>query len=57
VGEDQVTVDAALGEEDAAVLSQHFWQNIGLEMEAPEALDEALGHCAAGVSEYVVRHW
>ena len=43
--------------EDAAVLTQHFWKNIGLNMEPGEALDEALGHCPPAVGEYVVRHW
>ena len=43
--------------EDAAVLTQHFWHNIGLNMEPGAALDEALTHCPPAVSEYVVRHW
>jgi hypothetical protein len=52
-----VTFGEALGNEDAAVLAQHFWQNIALDKEPGEALDEALRHCPPAVAEYVVRHW
>ena len=52
-----ITLSEKIGYEDAAVLTQHFWHNIGLNMEPGEALDEALTHCPPAVSEYVVRHW
>jgi hypothetical protein len=52
-----VTIDAALGSPDAAVLAQHFWHNIALDLEPGEALDEALTHCPPAVSDHVVRHW
>jgi hypothetical protein len=52
-----ITLSEEISHEDAAVLTQHFWQNIGLSMEPGPALDEALTHCPPAVSEYVVRHW
>jgi hypothetical protein len=52
-----ITLSEEIAHEDAAVLAQHFWHNIGLNMEPGEALDEALGHCPPAVGEYVVRHW
>jgi hypothetical protein len=52
-----VTFSEALGNEDAAVLTQHFWHNIASDLEPGEALDEALKHCSPDVAEYVVRHW
>ncbi len=52
-----VTLSEEISHEDAAVLTQHFWHNIGLNMEPGAALDGALGHCPPAVGEYVVRHW
>jgi hypothetical protein len=52
-----ITLSEEIGHEDAAVLTQHFWHNIGLNLEAGAALDEALTHWPPAVSEYVVRHW
>jgi hypothetical protein len=52
-----VTFGEALGNEDAAVLTEHFWHNIASDLEPGEALDEALTHCSPSVAEYVVRHW
>ncbi len=52
-----ITLSEDISHEDAAVLTQHFWHNIGLSMEPGAALDEALTHCPPAVSEYVVRHW
>jgi hypothetical protein len=52
-----ITLSEEIGHEDAAVLTRHFWHNIGLNMEPGVALDEALGHCPLAVSEFVVRHW
>jgi hypothetical protein len=52
-----ITLSEDITHEDAAVLTQHFWHNIGLSMEPGPALDEALTHCPPAVSEYVVRHW
>jgi hypothetical protein len=52
-----ITLSEEISHEDAAVLTQHFWHNIGLHMEPGAALDEALMHCPPAVSEYVVRHW
>ena len=52
-----ITLSEEIAHEDAAVLTQHFWHNIGLSMEPGAALDEALGHCPPAVGEYVVRHW
>ncbi|MFN8464566.1 MAG: hypothetical protein U0X20_03410 [Caldilineaceae bacterium] len=52
-----ITLSEDISHEDAAVLTQHFWHNIGLNMEPGAALDEALTHCPPAVSEYVVRHW
>ena len=52
-----ITLSEDITHEDAAVLTQHFWHNIGLNMEPGAALDEALTHCPPAVSEYVVRHW
>ena len=52
-----ITLSEDISHEDAAVLTQHFWHNIGLSMEPGPALDEALEHCPPAVGEYVVRHW
>ena len=52
-----ITLSEEISHEDAAVLTQHFWHNIGLSMDPGPALDEALTHCPPAVSEYVVRHW
>ncbi|MFN8469786.1 MAG: hypothetical protein U0X20_29790 [Caldilineaceae bacterium] len=52
-----ITLSEDITHEDAAVLTQHFWHNIGLSMDPGAALDEALTHCPPAVSEYVVRHW
>jgi hypothetical protein len=52
-----ITLSEEIGHEDAAVLTQHFWHNIGRNLEPGAALDEALGHCPPAVGEYVVRHW
>ncbi len=52
-----ITLSEDITHEDAAVLTQHFWHNIGLNLEPGAALDEALTHCPPAVSEYVVRHW
>ncbi len=52
-----ITLSEDITHEDAAVLTQHFWHNIGLNMDPGAALDEALTHCPPAVSEYVVRHW
>jgi hypothetical protein len=52
-----ITLSEDISHEDAAVLTQRFWHNIGLGMEPGAALDEALTHCPPAVSEYVVRHW
>jgi hypothetical protein len=52
-----ITLSEEISHEDAAVLTQHFWHNIGLGTEPGAALDEALMHCPPAVSEYVVRHW
>jgi hypothetical protein len=52
-----ITLSEEITHEDAAALTQHFWHNIGLNMEPGAALDEALTHCPPAVSEYVVRHW
>ncbi|MFN8466317.1 MAG: hypothetical protein U0X20_12240 [Caldilineaceae bacterium] len=52
-----VTLSEEISHEDAAILTQHFWHNIGLQKEPGEALNEALALCPPVVSEYVVRHW
>jgi hypothetical protein len=52
-----ITLSEDITHEDAAVLTQHFWHNIGLNLDPGAALDEALTHCPPAVSEYVVRHW
>jgi hypothetical protein len=52
-----ITLSEDITHEDAAVLTQHFWHNIGQSMDPGPALDEALTHCPPAVSEYVVRHW
>jgi hypothetical protein len=52
-----ITLSEEISHEDAAVLTQHFWHNIGRNMEPAAALDEALTHCPPAVSEYVIRHW
>ena len=41
-----ITLRAGIGHEDAAVLTQRFWHNIGLDLAPGQALDEALTHCA-----------
>jgi hypothetical protein len=52
-----ITLGEEIEDADAAVLTQHFWHNIGLGLETGAALEEALGHCPPVVSEYVVKHW
>ena len=52
-----VTLGEEISHEDAAALTQYFWQGIGLGEEPGAALDAALGHCPPAVAEYVVRHW
>jgi hypothetical protein len=52
-----ITLSEAITHEDAAVLTQQFWQGIGRKLDPGTALDEALAHCPPAVSEYVVRHW
>jgi hypothetical protein len=52
-----ITLSEEISHEDAAVLTQHFWHNVGLGKEPGVALDDALTHCPPSVSEYVVRHW
>jgi hypothetical protein len=52
-----ITIDAALGHDDAAVLCEHFWMGIGQGLAPNATLDAALAACAPVVAEYVVRHW
>ena len=52
-----ISVNEAIGAEDAAVLTQHFWQGIGSGLEPGAALDDALRYCPPAVGELVVRHW
>ena len=52
-----ITIDAAIGHDDAAVLCEHFWMGIGQGLTPNAALDAALAACAPVVAEYVVRHW
>jgi hypothetical protein len=52
-----VTLSEEISHEDAAVLTQHFWHNIGLGKEPGAALDSALTYSPPAMSEYVVRHW
>ena len=52
-----VSLSEQISHEDAATLTQHFWHNIGMQLEPGEALDKALVHCPPAVSEYVIRHW
>ena len=52
-----ITIDAAIGHDDAAVLCEHFWMGIGQGLAPNAALDAALAACAPVVAEYVVRHW
>lgn len=52
-----VTLDAAIGHDDAAVLCEHFWTGIGRGETPAAALQAALAACAPVVGEYVVRHW
>jgi hypothetical protein len=52
-----VTLDEAIGHDDAAVLCEHFWTGIGKGDGPAAALDAALAACAPVVGEYVVRHW
>jgi hypothetical protein len=52
-----VTLDAAIGHDDAAVLCKHFWTGIGQGATPACALAGALAACAPVVGEYVVRQW
>ena len=52
-----ICVSEEIGAEDAAVLTQHFWQGIGSGLEPGAALDAALQYCPPAVGELVVRHW
>jgi hypothetical protein len=52
-----VTLGEEISPEDGAVLTQHFWHNIGLGREPGLALEEALAYCPPAVGELVVRHW
>jgi len=52
-----VTLDEAIGHDDAAVLCEHFWTGIGKGEGPAAALAAALSACAPVVGEYVVRHW
>ena len=52
-----VTLNEAIGHNDAAVLCEHFWTGIGRGEGPTAALDAALAACAPVVEEYVVRHW
>ena len=52
-----VTLGEEIAAGDAAVLTQHFWHNIGLGKEPGLALEEALAYCPPAVGELVVRHW
>ena len=52
-----VTLDEAIGHDDAAVLCEHFWTGIGKGEGPGAALAAALSACAPVVGEYVVRHW
>ena len=52
-----VTLDEAIGHDDAAVLCEHFWTGIGQGVTPAKALDQALAACAPVVGEFVVRHW
>ena len=52
-----VTLDEAIGHDDAAVLCEHFWTAIGRGEAPVSALEAALSACAPVVGEYVVRHW
>ena len=52
-----ITLRAGISREDAAVLTQRFWHNIGLDLAPGPALDEALAHCSPAAGEYVARHW
>lgn len=52
-----VSVSEEIAAEDAAVLTQHFWQGIGAGLEPGTALEEALCFCPPAVGEFVVRYW
>lgn len=52
-----ITLRAGIAPDDAAVLTQRFWHNIGLDLEPGPALDEALAHCPPGAGAYVARYW
>ena len=52
-----ITLSEEITHEDAAVLTQHFWQGIGSGLEPGAALDAALQYCPPAVGELVVRHW
>jgi hypothetical protein len=52
-----ITLRAGISHEDAAVLTQRFWHNIGLGLEPGQALDEALAHCSPAAGEFVARYW
>jgi hypothetical protein len=50
-----ITLREGISSEDAAILTQRFWHNIGLNLEPGSALNEALTHCPAA-REYVARY-
>jgi hypothetical protein len=52
-----ITVAEEIAPEDAMVLTEHFWCNIGRGSDPATALDEALAYCPPALGEYVVRHW
>lgn len=52
-----VSVSEEIGAEDAAVLTQHFWQGIGSGLAPDIALEGALRYCPPAVGEFVVRYW
>ncbi len=52
-----ITLRAGIAPADAAILTQRFWHNIGLDLEPGPALDEALAHCSPAAGAYVARGW
>jgi hypothetical protein len=52
-----ITVAEDIAPADAAVLTEHFWYNIGAGRDPAAALDDALAYCSPAVAEYVVRRW
>ncbi len=52
-----ITLREGIAHEDAALLTQRFWHNIGLELEPGPALAEALTHCPPAAGAYVARGW